>query len=180
MQRFDVCGGRSFHRRAAVALCLVSALVLIGAPQVRMDARSLAAGPSQSSSSHAGSGNGASDQKSDGKPAADGKKTAADDDPVTETVYNIGGDVTAPRVLRRVMPEFTEKSRERHIEGSVVLATIVTSAGEAHQIHVQKSLDKELDQKAVEALRQWQFQPGQKDNKPVATRVSIEIRFNVL
>jgi protein TonB len=62
----------------------------------------------------------------------------------------------------------------------VVLLTVITSKGEAHQIRVQKSLDKELDQKAIEALRQWQFQPGEKDNKPVATRVSIEIRFNVL
>jgi protein TonB len=109
-----------------------------------------------------------------------GQKSGTDDDPVTEPVYDIGGDVKPPRVVHRVMPEFTEKSREQHVEGSVVLVTVVTSKGEAHQIRVQKSLDKELDQKAIEALRQWQFQPGQKDNKPVATRVSIEIRFNVL
>jgi protein TonB len=115
-------------------------------------------------------------QKSDEKSSAGG----ADADGVDEPVYTVGGDVKGPRVLHKVMPEFTEKSREQHVEGSVVLITVVTSKGTARQIRVQKSLEKDLDQKAIEALRQWQFAPGEKDNKPVATRVSIEIRFNVL
>ncbi len=115
-------------------------------------------------------------QKSDSKEP----EAAADADGVDEPVYEVGGDVKGPRVLHRVMPEFTPKSREQHIEGSVILATVVTSKGEPRRVRVQKSLDKELDAKAVEALRQWQFAPGQKDNKPVATRVSVEIRFNVL
>ena len=112
------------------------------------------------------------DQKSAAKPAGD--------DSVNEEVYDVGGDVKAPRVLHRVIPEFTEKSRDRHVEGSVILAAVVTSKGEPRQIRVQKGVEQDLDEKAVEALKQWQFAPGTKDNKPVATRVSIEIRFNVL
>jgi TonB family protein len=116
----------------------------------------------------------------DQKPSEKKAPEAADSDGVDEPVYDVGGDVKSPRVVHRVMPEFTPKSREQHIEGSVILGTVVTSKGEPRQIHVQKSLEKELDQKAVEALRQWQFAPGLKDNKPVATRVSVEMRFNVL
>jgi TonB family protein len=115
-------------------------------------------------------------QKSDSK----APEPAADSDGVDEPVYDVGGEVKGPRVLHRVMPEFTEKSREQHIEGSVILAAVVTSKGEPRRIRVQKSLEKGLDQKAMEALRQWQFAPGEKDNKPVATKVSVEIRFNVL
>jgi protein TonB len=114
------------------------------------------------------------------KPEEGKSQQGSDSDGVDEPVYDVGGDVKGPRVLHRVMPEFTPKSREEHIEGSVILRTVVTSKGEARQIRVQKSLEKELDQKAIEALRQWQFAPGQKDSKPVATRVSVEIRFNVL
>lgn len=167
MQRFDVCDGRIFRRQALLPVCLVSAVfpVLLA----RLDGKPFGALAPDNSARPAAS----DDQKS-------GQKSGTDDDPVAETIYNVGGDVKPPRVLHRVMPEFTPKSREEHIEGSVVLVTVVTSKGEAHQIRVQKSLDKELDQKAIEALRQWQFQPGEKDNKPVATRVSIEIRFNVL
>jgi TonB family protein len=112
------------------------------------------------------------DQKSSAK--------SAGDDSVDEEVYDVGGDVKAPRVLHRVIPEFTAKSRDRHAEGSVILAAVVTSKGEPRQIRVQKGIEQDLDEQAVEALKQWQFAPGTKDNKPVATRVSIEIRFNVL
>jgi len=119
-----------------------------------------------------GTSKSADDQKSAGK--------SASDDSVDEEVYDVGGDVKAPRVLHRVVPEFTEKSRDRHVEGSVILAAVVTSKGEPRQIRVQKGVEQDLDEKAVEALKQWQFAPGTKDNKPVATRVSIEIRFNVL
>jgi TonB family protein len=167
VQRFDVCDGRIFRRRALLAVCLVPAVfpVLIA----HLDGRPFGAlAPGDAARTAA-----SDDQKS-------AKNSGTDDDPVTEPVYNVGGDVKPPRVLHSVAPEFTEKSREQHIEGSVMLIAVITSKGEAHQIRVQKSLDKELDEKAIEALRQWRFQPGQKDNKPVATRVPIEIRFNVL
>jgi TonB family protein len=107
-------------------------------------------------------------------------RKSSGDDSVDEKVYDVGGDVKAPRVLHRVIPEFTAKSRDRHAEGSVILAAVVTSKGEPRQIRVQKGVEQDLDEQAVEALKQWQFAPGTKDNKPVATRVSIEIRFNVL
>lgn len=108
------------------------------------------------------------------------QSAAAGDDSVNEDVYDVGGDVKPPRVLHRVVPQFTEKSRDRHVEGSVILGAVVTSKGEPRQIRIQKGVEQDLDEQAVEALKQWQFAPGTKDNKPVATRVSIEIRFNVL
>ncbi len=109
-----------------------------------------------------------------------GGAKSAGSDSVDEQVYDVAGDVKGPRVLHRVVPEFTQKSRDRHVEGSVILALVVTSKGEPRQIRVQKGVEQDLDEQAVQALKQWQFAPGTKDNKPVATRVSIEIRFNVL
>ncbi len=109
-----------------------------------------------------------------------GQKSSAAEDSVDEEVYDVGGDVKPPRVIHRVVPEFTKKSRDRHVEGSVILAAIVTSKGEPRRIRVQKGVEQDLDEQAVEALKQWQFAPGTKDSKPVATRVSIEIRFSVL
>jgi TonB family protein len=108
------------------------------------------------------------------------QKSSAAEDSVDEEIYDVGGDVKPPRVIHRVVPEFTQKSRDRHVEGSVILAAVVTSKGEPRRIRVQKGVEQDLDEQAVEALKQWQFAPGTKDSKPVATRVSIEIRFNVL
>ncbi len=122
-------------------------------------------------------------QTSEGSKSHDDQKASgksSNDDSVDEEVYDVVGDVKAPRVLHRVVPEFTQKSRDRHVEGSVILGLVVTSKGEPRQIRVQKGVEQDLDEQAVQALKQWQFAPGTKDNKPVATRVSIEIRFNVL
>jgi outer membrane biosynthesis protein TonB len=36
-----------------------------------------------------------------------------------------------------------------------------------------------LDEKAVEALRMWRFQPGTKDGHPVAVEISVEVNFHL-
>ena len=41
-----------------------------------------------------------------------------------------------------------------------------------------KSLDKDVDQAAVEAVKQWLFAPGKKNGKPVAVNIQIEVRFH--
>jgi periplasmic protein TonB len=151
---------RTVSRFALLALLLLSKLNLCAQSQ-------------KSATPQTDSSQNDSSQKSAPKPSAS-------DDSVDEEVYTVGGDVKPPRVLHRVVPEFTQKSRDRHAEGSVILAAVVTSKGEPRQIRVQKGVEQDLDEQAVEALKQWQFAPGTKDNRPVATRVSIEIRFNVL
>ena len=57
---------------------------------------------------------------------------------------------------------------------------VVGSDGAPRDVHVVKSLEKDLDRNAVEAVMQWQFEPARKDNHPVAVRVTIEIRFRDL
>jgi TonB family protein len=47
-------------------------------------------------------------------------------------------------------------------------------------VHAVKSLDKEIDQTAVEAVQQWRFEPGKKGDRPVAVRITVEIRFHSL
>ena len=41
-----------------------------------------------------------------------------------------------------------------------------------------KGLDKDVDQSAVAAVEQWRFAPAQKDGKPVAVRITLEIAFH--
>ncbi len=59
------------------------------------------------------------------------------------------------------------------------LTITVTAEGKADNIEVVKSLDPGLDQKAVEAISQWTFQPGTKDGKAVAVLANIEINFRL-
>jgi len=93
-----------------------------------------------------------------------------------EDVYKIGNGVTAPRVTHQVAPD--HPSEGFRVAGTVLIGLIVSSKGEPTDIHVVHSLEKELDRAAMDAVKQWRFDPAIKDGKPVAVRLNIEIRFH--
>jgi TonB family protein len=96
------------------------------------------------------------------------------------TVYTPGGDVKAPKVVHYVEPQFSTSSKEAFVEGVVKLKTTVTPDGLPSDIEVTKGLNTGEDQSAVEAVKQWRFQPGTKGGEAVHVRVSIEIAFNLM
>jgi TonB family protein len=89
----------------------------------------------------------------------------------------IGPGVTAPRVLRKVEPEFSPLGRADQIQGTVVLQLVVTEKGRPADIQVISPLGYGLDENAVAAIQKWQFMPGQKDGAPVPVRATIEVNF---
>ncbi|MDQ1468721.1 MAG: periplasmic protein TonB [Bryobacterales bacterium] len=96
--------------------------------------------------------------------------------PAGEEVYQVGAGVSQPKVIRQVQPE--HPARGFRISGAVLIGLVVGSNGEPRDVHVVKSLEKEIDQSAVEAVQKWRFEPAKKDGKPVAAKVSVEIRFH--
>jgi periplasmic protein TonB len=94
-------------------------------------------------------------------------------------IYRVGGGVTAPRVIYAPDPEFSEEARKAKYQGVVVLWAIVGTDGRTHDIRVMRSLGLGLDEKAIEAIRQWRFEPGRKDGVPVAVQVNVEVRFRL-
>ncbi len=95
-------------------------------------------------------------------------------------VYRIGGGVTSPRLLYKVEPEYSEEARKAKYQGTVMLAVEVWEDGLAHNIRVLRSLGLGLDEKAVEAVKQWKFSPGKKDGKPVRVAAQIQVSFRLL
>jgi protein TonB len=95
-------------------------------------------------------------------------------------VYRVGRDVTAPQVLERFEPSYTEEARAARIQGTVLLNVVVQPDGTAGRIKVLRSLDVGLDQKAVEAVSTWKFKPGMKDGQPVPVQATIEVNFRLL
>jgi protein TonB len=99
------------------------------------------------------------------------------DDDTAEKVYDLGPGLTPPRVIKQVAPRQSTAHGVR-VVGSVTVALVVSSKGMPREVRVVKGLDKDLDQSTVEAVEQWRFAPAQKDGKPVAVRVSLEIAFH--
>lgn len=97
-----------------------------------------------------------------------------------ETIYEPGGDVKPPKLVHYVEPAFSPSSKEAFVEGTVKISTVITRDGEATELHVTRGLNAEEDRTAMEAVRQWKFQPGTKAGQPVKVRVKVEVTFHLL
>ncbi len=95
-------------------------------------------------------------------------------------VFRVGGGVSAPRLTRKVEPEYSEEARKAKYSGVVVLAVEVWPDGKAHNVRVVRSLGLGLDEKAIEAVQAWEFVPGRKDGAPVKVAAQIEVNFRLL
>jgi len=86
---------------------------------------------------------------------------------------------TAPRALHSPDPEYPEEARRAKIEGTVVLGMIVGADGHTHDIYVAISLEHELDEQAIKAVRQWTFEPGMSDGVPVPVLINVKMDFRL-
>ncbi len=94
-------------------------------------------------------------------------------------VYKIGTGVTPPRPIRQTDPEFSEQARKQHFQGTCILGLIVGEDGMPRNIRIIKPLGHGLDEKAIEAVRSWKFDPARKDGKPVAVEIAVEVDFHL-
>jgi len=95
-------------------------------------------------------------------------------------VFRVGGGVSAPVVLYKVDPEYSEEARKAKYSGTVVLQLVVDPTGKARDIRVVRSLGLGLDEKAIEAVNKWKFRPGVKNGQPVSVQATIEVNFRLL
>ncbi len=94
-------------------------------------------------------------------------------------VFQVGGGVSAPRALFTPDPEYSEEARRAKHEGTVVLWLVVGPDGRPRDLRVLRSLGLGLDEKAMDAVRQWRFEPARKNGTPVAVRVNVEVDFKL-
>ena len=97
-----------------------------------------------------------------------------------EKIYEPGGEVKSPKLVHYVEPEFSPSSKEAFVEGTVKISTVVTREGLATNLRIVSGLNSEEDRTALEAVKQWKFQPGTKAGQPVKVRVTVEVTFHLL
>ncbi len=85
-----------------------------------------------------------------------------------------------PVLLSRVMPLYPAQARARGIDGEVVLRAIVARDGHVERDIVIAQSSPLFDQPAIDALRQWRFEPGRdRGGHPVRVMLEVPIRFEV-
>jgi periplasmic protein TonB len=92
-----------------------------------------------------------------------------------------GNGVSWPRLVREVKPNYTADAMRAQIEGLVELEIVVLADGTVGRVSLVRSLDSRfgLDQEAINAVRNWRFEPGRRLGKAIPVRVGVELSFNL-
>jgi protein TonB len=94
-------------------------------------------------------------------------------------VFRVGGGVSAPKVIDAPDPDYSEEARKAKYQGTCILWLIVGPDGRPRDIKIARQLGMGLDQKAIEAVRRWKFEPALKDGRPVAVQINVEVNFRL-
>jgi len=94
-------------------------------------------------------------------------------------IFRVGGGVSAPKIIYQPDPEYSEEARKAKFQGTCVLWLIVGPDGRPRDIRVQRTLGLGLDEKAIEAVKTWRFDPARKDGQPVSVPITVEVSFRL-
>jgi periplasmic protein TonB len=93
--------------------------------------------------------------------------------------FRPGGGIDPPRLLREVKAQYTEDARKRGVTGAVVLEIVIKSDGSVGDVKVLRGLGAGLDERAVNAVRNWSFAPARRQGSPVDVIVEVEVEFSL-
>ena len=86
---------------------------------------------------------------------------------------------TPPRVISAPSAQFSEPARGKEFNGVCTLNVNVEPDGSTSHIRVSTSVGKDLDEKAINAVKRWKFKPAMLDGKPVAVQIAVEVSFHL-
>jgi TonB family protein len=93
-------------------------------------------------------------------------------------VFTVENGMSPPRVIHRVDPTYSDAARQTQQHGLVQLEGMVETDGTIDRLRIVQRVDPDLDQHALDAVKQWQFEPGRKNGQAVPVRLVININFS--
>ena len=110
---------------------------------------------------------------SDGPVTAEPVRSAK---PVDVPPVRLHSGITAPRKIVDVAPIFPLLARETRVDGIVILEATIDAQGDVRNVQVLRSVTF-LDQAAIDAVRQWRFEPARLNGAPIPVIMTITVRF---
>jgi TonB family protein len=101
-------------------------------------------------------------------------------DSVEDGTYRAGNGVSRPQLIKKIEPSWTDEARQAGVSGMVLVSFRVDAEGMARDLSVTRGLGHGLDENAIEAVRQWRFLAGMKNDMPVVVgglTVAVDFRL---
>ena len=93
--------------------------------------------------------------------------------------YRPGSGIEPPRLVHEVKANYTEDARRQGIAGEVVLEIVVRRDGSVGDVRILHGLGGGLNERAVQAVRQWRFTPARRVGAPVDVLVEVAVEFKL-
>jgi protein TonB len=90
----------------------------------------------------------------------------------------VGGQIREPRRVFSVAPVYPAIARQARVQGTVVIQAVIGVDGAVRDAQVQNSVPL-LDQSALDAVRQWRYQPTLLNGVPVSVIMTVSVRFTL-
>jgi len=94
-------------------------------------------------------------------------------------LYRVGGGVSPPKEIYSPEPEYSEEARKAKYQGTVVVKCVVGPDGRVRDIQLPRTLGMGLDEKVIEKVKTWKFEPARKDGQAVAVLIAVEVNFHL-
>lgn len=102
------------------------------------------------------------------------------DESPADTVFSLAELDRAPKPTLQVPPVYPYRARARSTEGHVEVVFTVTPDGHTKDLAIAEAVPGDVFVASVQkAVARWRFDPGMKDGKPVAVRMSVKLRFEL-
>ena len=99
--------------------------------------------------------------------------------PAAPRRIRVGGNVEAAKLLHQQEPEYPAGAQKQGIEGTVILRAVIGTSGQVLSLSPDNDADAQLASAAMNAVRQWQYQPTLLDGEPVEVVTTITVVFRL-
>jgi TonB family protein len=109
----------------------------------------------------------------------EGSETVDARDGLRNRMFRVGNGVSPPHITDQHEPEYSESARAARYQGTVVLMLVVNKEGAPTSLRVSQPMGCGLDEKAVQAVKNWKFAPAEKDGVPVDVDIAVQVDFHL-
>jgi protein TonB len=93
--------------------------------------------------------------------------------------FRLGDGIARPRKIKDVKPVYPQPALAAQVGGSVLIEATIGADGKVHNARIVRSVAV-LDQAALDAVRQWEFEPSRLNGVAVAVIMVIVVTFSLL